>query len=135
MLDDKRRVFTLATDETADDIIAICSFILDPDDMKITVEAPPPALVARSTSSPAQTEEELGYGFFEPIEQLRAFIAEGAPAAAPDELKPEAETGLSWLPTNGILGRREADRAPTQPGDFVDQGRHRKGRSVDQSGR
>jgi len=35
-LDDKRFVFMLATDETADDIIAICSFVLDPDDLKVT---------------------------------------------------------------------------------------------------
>ena len=73
-LPDKRLVLTLATDEGEEDIIAICSFILDPDDLKITETAPPPAPVVVEKS-----EEELGYGFFEPLEDLRAFIAEGQP--------------------------------------------------------
>jgi two-component system, chemotaxis family, sensor kinase CheA len=59
-LDDKRFVFQLSTSESADDIIAICSFILDPDDLKITEEATQPAPVKSA-------EEAQGYGFFEPL--------------------------------------------------------------------
>ena len=112
VLADKRQVFTLATDETADDIIAICSFILDPDDLKVTEEA----LSASAATKPsAQTEEDLGYGFFEPIEDLRAFIAQDAPSApeatkqtaSPVEAAPEVTAA-----EKKNLGRRESDRAP-----------------------
>jgi two-component system chemotaxis sensor kinase CheA len=75
-LDEKRNFFTLATDETAEDIIAICSFILDPDDVKITEEAMPAASTAPAATDSAQSEESLGYGFFEPIENLRALIGQ-----------------------------------------------------------
>jgi two-component system chemotaxis sensor kinase CheA len=60
-------LFTLATNETADDIIAICSFVLDPDDLKITEENAPPA-AAMVAKTAAQIEDEQGYGFFEPLE-------------------------------------------------------------------
>ena len=38
VLANKRSVFVLETSEKLDDIIAICSFVLDPDDLKITEE-------------------------------------------------------------------------------------------------
>ena len=40
ILGNKHEVFTLATDESVEDIIAICSFILDPSDLNITEETP-----------------------------------------------------------------------------------------------
>ncbi|MBS1145977.1 MAG: CheA Signal Transduction Histidine Kinase [Proteobacteria bacterium] len=46
VLADKRVAFTLITCESQDDIVAICSFVLDPDDLKITqgsATAPAPA--------------------------------------------------------------------------------------------
>jgi two-component system chemotaxis sensor kinase CheA len=49
VLADKRVVFTLVTRESQDDIVAICSFVLDPDDLKIThsgASAPASAPVA-----------------------------------------------------------------------------------------
>lgn len=60
-----RNVFRLETNETEDDIVAICSFILDPDDLKITVLK---SDIKNSDSS--QSEEDLGYGFFEPLESM-----------------------------------------------------------------
>jgi two-component system chemotaxis sensor kinase CheA len=115
---DKRLVFTLATDEGEDDIIAICSFILDPGDLKITETELPAAPVA-----PQKSEDELGYGFFEPLEDLRAFIAEGqppAPAPAPKEVVPPplqvAEVAQDVASASAAekknMGRRESDRAP-----------------------
>ncbi|HEX7641023.1 MAG TPA: chemotaxis protein CheA [Burkholderiaceae bacterium] len=115
-LPDKRLVLTLATDEGEEDIIAICSFILDPDDLKITETAPPPAPVVVEKS-----EEELGYGFFEPLEDLRAFIAEGqppAPAPAPKEVAPAPlpvtevvkDAGPATLAEKKNMGRRESDK-------------------------
>jgi len=109
-LSDKRQAFTLATDETLDDIIAICSFILDPDDLKVTEESVP------VVKTKAQTEEELGYGFFEPIEDLRAFIANEAPSAA-DSAKSDAALSdaaheAALAADKKIFGRRETDRVP-----------------------
>ncbi|MBV8666665.1 MAG: chemotaxis protein CheA [Burkholderiaceae bacterium] len=110
-LDNQRHVFTLATDETADDIMAICSFILDPEDVKITEEAPLPAAADLTAEWIKQTEEEQGYGFFQPIEELRAFIAEDEPEAArpvqvQEVAKPEAENTAEKRHS----GRRESDR-------------------------
>ncbi|WP_334190787.1 chemotaxis protein CheA [Noviherbaspirillum sp.] len=57
----------LATNENADDIVAICSFILDPSDLKISEQAAPrPAMTAAEAK--AAQEEAQGYGFFEPLE-------------------------------------------------------------------
>ncbi|MBI1889260.1 MAG: chemotaxis protein CheA [Burkholderiales bacterium] len=56
-------VFTLATTESPDDIMAICSFVLDPKDVKITQAA---GIAAAAASK--SIEDEQGYGFFEPLE-------------------------------------------------------------------
>ena len=61
-------IFTLLTASNADDIIAICSFILDPKDIKITEEAVPRAMTPAELK--AAQEEAQGYGFFEPLEQF-----------------------------------------------------------------
>ncbi len=65
-LPDKRAVFTLLANGSTDDIVAICSFILDPADLKITEEAPPRQMTAAEAK--AAQEEAQGYGFFEPLE-------------------------------------------------------------------
>ena len=119
VLGDKRRVFTLATDETTDDIIAICSFIMNPDDLKITETDLPAVAVPKEKS-----EEELGYGFFEPLEDLHAFIAEGKPPevvappppAASQEPLPITET---QQPDRRNFGRRESDRAGSQESSSI----------------
>jgi two-component system chemotaxis sensor kinase CheA len=68
-LDGKRFAANLSTNESIDNIIAICSFILDPADMKI-MDAP--VLTAEQNeaerAAKAKMEEEQGYGFFDPIE-------------------------------------------------------------------
>jgi two-component system, chemotaxis family, sensor kinase CheA len=70
-IDGKRFVATLTTNESIDDIVAICSFILDPKDLKI-MDAP--ALTAEQSQAEqlakAKMEEEQGYGFFDPIEPV-----------------------------------------------------------------
>src|SRR5690606_4757402 len=88
------------------DIIAICSFVLDPDDLKIfeapalTPEQRAIEAAERKRVEDAQgygffgpdddvapvrgelSEDDLGYGFFQPIEQIRA--AAGIVATAPE---------------------------------------------------
>ena len=57
----------MRTNEGKEDIISICSFILDPDCLSITEEALP----EQSTQNQAaESEEDLGYGFFEPLESM-----------------------------------------------------------------
>ena len=69
-IDNKRYVVTLSTNESVDDIIAICSFILDPKDLKITAA---PILTAEQAAAEkaakARMEEEQGYGFFDPVDE------------------------------------------------------------------
>ena len=83
---DKRHVLTLVTDSSQDDIVSICSFILDPDDLVITVgeaakaaapasapEVAAPAPVAAAAPAVAdvpaadgkvKVQEEVGWGLF-----------------------------------------------------------------------
>ncbi|MFC5462188.1 chemotaxis protein CheA [Massilia niabensis] len=91
-----RSALVITTQESLEDVVAICSFVLNPDDLKI-FEAPPltpeqRALeaaerariedeqgygffdLADDTPAPAEelSDDERGYGFFQPIEQIRA---------------------------------------------------------------
>ncbi len=99
-----RHAITVTTHETLEDIVAICSFVLDPDDLKIS-EAP--ALTPEqqkiedaarakvendqgygffdpveptTTAGEADGDEDRGYGFFQPIEQIRASAAANSAA-------------------------------------------------------
>jgi two-component system, chemotaxis family, sensor kinase CheA len=99
-------VITVTTHESLDDIVSICSFVLNPDQMVIS-EAPPltseqQALeeAARASvenaqgygffhpqdpaarAAAAKAEEEQGYGFFQPIETIRANASAASGAAA-----------------------------------------------------
>ena len=64
-----RNALIIMTHEGIDDIVAICSFVLDPDDLKI-FEAPPltPEQRAIEAAERARIEDEQGYGFFDPNE-------------------------------------------------------------------
>lgn len=105
-LEGGRTALIITTHESLDDIIAICSFVLDPDDLKIfeapalTPEQRAIEAAERKRIEDAQgygffgpdddispvggelSEDDLGYGFFQPIEQIRA--AAGIVAAPPE---------------------------------------------------
>lgn len=55
-------VYKLKTNETKNDIVAICSFILDPDDLKITEQ--------KLSDDSAIFDDNLGYGFFDPLDSM-----------------------------------------------------------------
>ncbi|MFZ6758848.1 chemotaxis protein CheA [Undibacterium sp. Ji50W] len=59
-------VLSLRTNEGKDDIISICSFILNPDSLKISEQAMNSAPVAKA----APSDDDLGYGFFEPLDAM-----------------------------------------------------------------
>lgn len=65
-LPDQRAEFTLTTSGSQDDIIAICSFILDPNDLHIS-EDTNHLSSAQSEEARLALEAEQGYGFFEPL--------------------------------------------------------------------
>ncbi|KAB8059106.1 chemotaxis protein CheA [Janthinobacterium sp. FT14W] len=73
-LPDARKVLEVTTHESLDDILAICSFVLNPDDMVIT-QAPPLAPGEAEAARAAQ-EKAQGYGFFDPLPTAPA--AQGA---------------------------------------------------------
>jgi two-component system chemotaxis sensor kinase CheA len=66
-LADKRVAFTLTTPESQDSIIAICSFVLDPDDLKITQGG---AQAGAAEAKPS--DDDPGYGIFEPAHTAAA---------------------------------------------------------------
>jgi two-component system chemotaxis sensor kinase CheA len=70
-LGDERHAFVVTTHESLEDIIAICSFVLDPRELKV-FEAP--ALTAEQQGiedkARAKVENDQGYGFFDPIDDL-----------------------------------------------------------------
>ena len=70
VLADQRVVFNLTTSESQDDIVAICSFVLDPDDLKITC----------SGAEAAAQDSDPGYEIFE---QAFAATAEATKAVPP----------------------------------------------------
>jgi two-component system, chemotaxis family, sensor kinase CheA len=66
--DKDRYVFNLTTDSTQADIISICSFVLDPDDLVISIVAAN-AAVSAAAEAPVETKaaavEDVGFGLFE----------------------------------------------------------------------
>ncbi|MYN45286.1 chemotaxis protein CheA [Pseudoduganella sp. FT93W] len=79
-LDKDRNAMLVTTHESLDDLIAICSFVLNPDDMKVT-ELPPldEAQSRLEGAERAKVENALGYGFFDSTE-LQPQGAAGAAA-------------------------------------------------------
>ena len=75
-------VLHLQTNEGKDDIISICSFILNPDCLKISEEA-----VEGPAAEVQLSEDELGYGFFEPLDAMFPPL-EGEAAAAASVVTP-----------------------------------------------
>jgi two-component system chemotaxis sensor kinase CheA len=76
-LEGGRSALIIMTHEGLDDIIAICSFVLNPEDLKI-FEAPPltPEQRAIEATERARIEEQQGYGFFDPNEPLEGVQVE-----------------------------------------------------------
>ncbi len=104
-LDNGNHAFILATSESMDDILAICSFVLDPDKLVITEEAaalpehpPMPQLAG------ALQQGDPGYGFFDlPGEAVPTAVAASSVAA---------ELGNALPPTlTRPAPRQQAERA------------------------
>ncbi|MGB6054767.1 MAG: chemotaxis protein CheA [Burkholderiaceae bacterium] len=91
VLADGRSAFLLATSESADDIVAICSFIMEPSELKVTIE-PDMTAAEEAAAARKKLEDEQGYGFFEPFQPLQP--------SAPVSSEPEPETAASHEPAH-----------------------------------
>ena len=75
----ERHAFIVTTHESLEDIIAICSFVLDPADLKV-FEAPAltPEQQAIEDKARAKVENDQGYGFFDPIDAPASELSDDA---------------------------------------------------------
>ncbi len=102
-----RYVFTLSGDSTEDDIVSICSFILDPNDLVITKAGATEQAgdkQAEPANAKAEIEEDEGFGLFTDDEP-QAATAKEAPktdAKTPHEkVKVEEEVGYGLFAEEG----------------------------------
>src|SRR5476651_1730692 len=119
-LDKDRNAMVVTTHESLDDIIAICSFVLNPDDMVVTEL---PALSDKQAklerAERAKAESALGYGFFDEAELHPAASATAAPDGSPgygffqplDEIRAAAEEGADDARGYGFFQPVEQIRA------------------------
>ena len=98
-LADGRTAFHLVTSEGQDNLVAICSFVLDPDDLRITADGAP---AAPAPAAASETRSEAGYELFEP--------AKAAPVAPTPASAPEAKPADGAAGENKNLGRRATDK-------------------------
>ena len=106
--EDDHWVFVLDTAQSVDDIVAICSFIVNADDLKIS----------QAVAAPSK-EEQQGYGFFAPFVPLNAtdrergygFFEPFVPLHDTDKPKPaevERETEEHTLPLTEAVEKKAA---------------------------
>ncbi|OEZ54051.1 chemotaxis protein CheA [Duganella sp. HH105] len=113
-LDHDRNAMVVTTHESLDDIIAICSFVLNPDDMVVTEL---PALDARQAklenAERSKVESALGYGFFDETElHPAAKGGEGYGFFQPlDEIRAAAQAGAEDAQGYGFFQPVEQIRA------------------------
>lgn len=105
-MENNRTRFSLLTDSVRDEIEAICSFILNPEDLHITEEAAPPPMTAAEAR--AAQEAAQGYGFFDPIEtrEEQSVVAKAAQ---------EAKQGYGFFQPFETPAMREAKQNASEP--------------------
>ncbi|KQV79831.1 chemotaxis protein [Massilia sp. Root351] len=117
-LDGGRTALLVTTHESLDDIISICSFILNPDDMQVSeLPALTPEQQAVESAERKRVEQDQGYGFFDP--EPAAAAAQPAAAAGPgygffqplDQIRADAAAGADDARGYGFFEPVEAIRA------------------------
>ena len=101
VLADGRHAFIVNTDESEAGILAICSFVVDADSLKISSAA---GLAAAAVS--LADEDDGSYGFFEPMDTA-AGDSQGGPSASLHLVEP-AKSGAAA--TKAPAAKREADK-------------------------
>jgi two-component system chemotaxis sensor kinase CheA len=114
-LADGRAAFTLQTDGGADEIFAICSFILDPEQLKVTELAR-----AQCEEERKAQDESRGYGFFEPIELHVTPPASAAPASETAPAPRREEKNAAGHESSSIrVGIEKVDQLINLVGELV----------------
>ncbi len=84
-LDAERHAMIVTTLESLDDIVAICSFVIDADQMTVSEQpALSPTQAARENAERERKEAQQGYGFFDPLPGAGTGAGAGAAAPAAD---------------------------------------------------
>ncbi len=78
VLNDKRVVFNLTTSEGEDNIVAICSFVLDPDDLKITCGDTQAAVQASDPGYEIFVPEQVAAAIQAPAEEAESKVEQPA---------------------------------------------------------
>ncbi len=99
-----RTGFYLLTEESLDDILSICSFVVDPDELIITEEAVPVEEVAKDQ------EEIEGFGLFEPLDSPVQGVPEKTDEAFKVEVLPEPDTSTPVTPAPAKAPTKAAER-------------------------
>ena len=113
VLQDGRSVFVLATSECVENIVAICSFIMEPKDLKITPEAAIGSASDDAAAARKKLEDDQGYGFFEPFEPFKLEAAKTPEKGVHDEVLPVSEIEAAPV--------RPVDGGPKSPADSSDE--------------
>ncbi|WP_423681630.1 chemotaxis protein CheA [Undibacterium sp. WLHG33] len=104
-----KTIFYLSTNEAANDIVSICLFILTPDCFTVTEV---PLLTQTPEENQAKTEDELGYGFFEPLDSMfpPQEPAQGAEnGGAPPSQTESVSTPVNHLEKKNII-KKDAEK-------------------------
>jgi len=113
-LDKDRNAMLVTTHESLDDIIAICSFVLNPEDMQVTeLPALDAAQTQKEKAARDQVEADLGYGFFDSADLKPALATgEGYGFFQPlDEIRANAAAGSENAQGYGFFQPVEQIRA------------------------
>ena len=131
-LDNGHQGFILITTESLDDILAICSFVLDPDDLTISEEEAA-AIVPSADDQPAFAAGDA-YGLFDPVVQASPISdfstkpqatapvirAEINTVVAPKPSKPQAEKAVATQESSSIrVGVDKVDQLINLVGELV----------------
>ncbi|WP_374580255.1 chemotaxis protein CheA [Pseudoduganella sp.] len=124
-LDAERHAMIVTTHESLDDIVAICSFVIDADQMQVSeLPALTPTQAARENAERARKEADMGYGFFDPLPSGGGAAPAAAAPAAPaadgegygffqplDEIRANAAAGADDARGYGFFQPLEVIRA------------------------
>ena len=102
-------VFNLATDSTQADIISICSFVLDPDDLVISIVTANAPVAPQAEAKPAVVED-AGFGLFDDDDDVKVETSSAAAAEEPSNssgVKIHEEVGYGLFSKDGKENEEE----------------------------
>jgi two-component system chemotaxis sensor kinase CheA len=105
----KPAVLTLLTTENTDEIISICAFMVDTDDLKISEEP------VSSNTDTTQAEDDIGYGFFDSMAELGINVDQKLLPQVSEPVLNLAPNVLNNAPAQQDAKPREAEKEKNHP--------------------